>query len=352
MMLDVCRNASRCGLDLTFVATGGGELEDDFRESGVPFIRLSRALPIDLSLVAQLRKIIEERDIQVVHGHQPIDGLHLYLATRHSRVKRVLTIHGFYPGAKNELALKFITPRLHARVLVSNDLLSRLQEKGIDRNRNTIVIRNGVDPARLKTSAAGLREELGIGNDELLMGMVANFHPVAQKDQLTVCKALPRMFPSVPNARFIFIGGRSESAPRLFDECVDYCRKENLGDRVRFLGKRTDIPRVLSSLDIFVLSTLREGSPISVIEAMMMGVPTVLSDIPALREVSNEGEYTAFFRVGDPTTLAERLIEICEDADQRASLASRARAWANKEFSIDQHIANLIKLYESLCNES
>lgn len=352
MMLDVCRNAKRCGLDLTFVATGGGELENEFRESGVNYIRLNRTLPIDLSLASQLRKLIAELNIQVVHGHQPIDGLHLYLATRNTRVKRVLTVHGLYPGAKNEVALRLIIPRLDSLVMVSNDLLRRLAEKGVARKRNTLVIRNGVDPERLKTSGDDLRHELGMTTDEILLAMVANFHPVAQKDQVTVCKALPQVFQQLPGSRFIFVGGRSESAPRLFDECVDICRKENLGDRVKFLGKRSDIPNVLSSLDVFVLSTLREGSPISVIEAMMMGVPTVLSDIPALREVSNDGRCAVLFRNGDYNDLAHKLLAIAGDNGQQAALSSRALAWANEQFGIDRHISDLIKLYESLCSSS
>src|SRR4026207_2378542 len=103
MMLDVCRNAGAAGLDLTFVATGGGDLEEDFRQSGVEFIRLNRKLPVDLSLASQLRQIIKERAFPVVHSHQPVEALHLYLATRGLQTRRALTLHGIYPGTKNEL---------------------------------------------------------------------------------------------------------------------------------------------------------------------------------------------------------------------------------------------------------
>src|SRR5438552_3321719 len=88
MELDVCRNARANGLDLTFVATGGGDLESEFASSGAEFIRLKRTLPIDRRLAAQLRAIIRERRINVVHGHQPVDALHLYLATLGTPVKR------------------------------------------------------------------------------------------------------------------------------------------------------------------------------------------------------------------------------------------------------------------------
>jgi len=348
MMLDVCRNAKACGLDLTFVATGGGDLEDDFRNSGAEFIRLQRRLPVDLMLASALRRIIKERDIQVVHSHQPVEALHLYLATRGSSTKQVMTLHGVYPGTRNELALRFVLPRLDAKIVVSRNLLDQLKENRTLDSRNGLVINNGVDPLRLQSSGRNLRAELAIADDEILFGMVGNFKPVAQKDQLTVCKALPQLFARVPRSRFVFVGARSEAAPQLFDDCVELCRAQKIADRVHFLGKRADIPEVLSSLDLFVLSSLREGAPISVIEAMMAGVPAVLSDIPALREISDHGKYALLFQIGNEEDLAAKLINLANDTAERSRLASIAKQWALEQFGIETHIRNLKKLYESL----
>jgi glycosyltransferase involved in cell wall biosynthesis len=349
MMLDVCRNAKACGLDLTFVATGGGDLEDDFRKSGVEFIRLQRKWPVDLPLALQLRQIINERKILVVHGHQPVEALHLYLATRKSKTRRVLSLHGACPGAKNDLALRFVIHRTDANVVVSHDLLKRLKEKQTFHiSKHFFVIRNGIDSSRLQARGRKLRDELGLADGEKLLGMVANFQPVAQKDQLTVCKALPQLLAMVPRCRFVFVGARSEAAPQLFDDCVELCREQNIADRVHFLGKRTDIPNVLSSLDVFVLSSLREGAPISVIEAMMAGVPALLSDIPALREISDEGKYAVLFQTGDRNDLAAKLISLANDPAERSRLASRARQWALEQFGIKRHIEDLLRLYSSL----
>jgi glycosyltransferase involved in cell wall biosynthesis len=348
MMLDVCRNAKASGLDLTFVATGGGDLEDDFRNSGVEFVRLQRKLPIDLSLALALRGIVKERGIQVVHSHQPVEALHLYLATRGDQTKRALTIHGVYPGARNELALKFVLPRTDATAVVSRNLQNQLEENHSLGSSKCLVVYNGVDPVRLQSSGRNLRTELAIAEDEILLGMVGNFQPVAEKDQLTVCRALPQLFARVPRSRFVFVGGRSEAAPQLFDDCVEFCRKQNIADRVHFLGKRADIPSVLSSLDVFVLSSLREGAPISVIEAMMVGVPAVLSDIPALREISDEGKYALLFQTGDEDDLAAKLISLANDRAEHSRLVSIARQWSLEQFGIETHIANLKKLYESL----
>ena len=344
----MCRNARANNLDLTFVATGGGDLEEEFRNSAVEFIRLNRRLPVDLCVVSQLRRIIRERNIDVVHSHQPVEALHLYLATRGSQVKRVLTLHGVYAGTKNDLALRFVLPRMHARVLLGKDLAAWLAgAQGIDVSPDFVVINNGVDPKRLLSTGRKLRTELGLSDDATLLGMVANFYADRRKDQLTVCKALPQIFERDPSAQFVFIGNTTD-APRLFDDCVNLCRQQDIFDRVHFLGKRSDIPDVLDSLDLFVLSSRWEGSPISVIEAMMLGVPTVLSDIAPLREVSGDGAFAVFFQPGDADDLASKLIQIASDREYRARLASTAKQWAVSQFSIETHIANLLKLYRSL----
>src|SRR5688500_11335187 len=137
-VLDVCRNASRFGIEITFVAAGGGTLEDDFRNSGVEFIRLDRMLPVDIRLAAQLRRIVRERNIQIVHGYQAVDGLHLYLATRGlKQVKRVLSFQGFIPGKKNQIAAKLVASKMHANISVSRSLMNYLRDEvGIKRVDN------------------------------------------------------------------------------------------------------------------------------------------------------------------------------------------------------------------------
>jgi glycosyltransferase involved in cell wall biosynthesis len=348
MALDLCCNARANGLDLTFVATGGGDLEAEFSNSTAEFIRLHRRLPVDLGLASQLRRIIRARNIEVVHSHQPVEALHVYLATRGSEVKRVLTLHGVYAGTKNALALRFVLPRMHALVLLGKDLASWLAEQqGVAVGTGFIVINNGVDPRRLPATGRKLRTELGLAADALLCGMVANFYPDRRKDQLTVCKALPQLFERDPRARFVFVGG-SSSAPDLLDECARFCKQQNISDRVHFLGQRSDIPDVLNSLDLFVLSSRWEGSPISAIEAMMLSVPTVLSDIAPLKEVSGDGEFAVLFRTGDADDLASKLIQLAGDGEHRARLAVSAKHWAIQQYGIETHIANLLKLYEHL----
>jgi glycosyltransferase involved in cell wall biosynthesis len=359
LALDVCRNARAAGLDLTFAATGGGELEDDFRRSGAHFIRLSRRAPLDPKLIGQLRRLIEERAVEVVHCHQAVEALHAYLATRGrrvagGRVKLVLSFHLCTADAKNRLALKFLAPRMDWNVAVSRELLACLgAEGGFETARNFHVIYNGVDAGRLQREATAgarglLRLELKLDEGDLLLGMVGNFYADARKDQMTICRALPAVFRRAPNAHFAFAGGCvGADATRIYQECVDYCREQGIAGRVHFLGQRTDVADILRALDIFVFSSRRDSFGVAVVEAMLAGVPAVVSDIGALLEVTRDGEYASVFRTGDADDLARRLLELVEDGARRARLADGAHRWASREFGIETHLANLLKLYKS-----
>jgi glycosyltransferase involved in cell wall biosynthesis len=361
LCLDVCRNARANGLDLTFAATGGGELEDDFRRSGADFVRLTRSRPLDLKLVGQLRELILEREIEVVHCHQAVEALHAYLATRggqrdtnsdgsRRRIKRVLSFHLCMADAKNRLALKLLAPRMDACVAVSRELLSCLEREGkFATGKNFHVVYNGVDAARLDaTVGSDLRAELKLKGSELLFGMVGNFYADGRKDQLTVCRALPEVFARVPDAHFVFAGGHAEDASRIYEECVSYCREQGIAGRVHFLGGRADVAGVLGALDVFVFSSRKDSFGVAVVEAMLAGVPACVSSIGALLEVTHGGEHASVFRTGDASDLAHKLVALAGDRARRVELAEGARQWARREFGIETHIANLLKLYKSL----
>jgi glycosyltransferase involved in cell wall biosynthesis len=350
LALDVCRNARAHGdLDLTFVATGGGELEDDFRRSGANYIRLARRSPLDLKLIAQLRAVIKERGIEVVHCHQAVEALHAYLATIGTKTKRVLSFHLCAADAKNRIALKYLAPRMDANIAVSRELLACLEsEAGFETKKNFHLVYNGVDARRLRaTTGADVRAELKLAKSDLLLGMVGNFYADARKDQLTVCRALPAVFRRAANAHFAFAGGYQEAESRVYQDCVDYCRQAGIAERVHFLGRRADVAALLNALDLFVFSSRRDTFGVAVVEAMLAGVPCVVSDIGALREVSGEGHYAALFRTGDAEDLSLQLVELIRDSARRARLGAEAKRWAGERFGIESHIAELLELYKS-----
>lgn len=361
MELDVCRNARSAGVDLTFVATGGGDLEADFAESGSEFIRLQRKLPIDPFLIRELRKIIIARDIRVVHAHQAVEAIHLYYATRGTGVKCVMTLHGYITDKKNQLAAKFIIPRMDAVVAVSSSMLDWYRTgEGFTITDKFHVVLNPVDIERLvstrKQGEMSLRDEFGMSNNAKLLGMIGNFYADARKDQWTVCRALPRVLKQLPDAHFVFVGSVLDGAEGYQRRCVDHIRENGLTDRVHFTGKRSDIPDTLRELDLFVFSSVQEGMPIAAIEALMLGVPMLVSNIPPLLEVIGEGTIdercAEVFRTGDADDLAEKILSLFNNETRLIELSNKARKDTPSRFSIQTHLSRIGELYEQLTTDN
>ena len=357
LTLDVCRNARAAGLDFTFVATGGGDLENEFACSGANYVRLQRRFPIDMSLVRQLRHIIRDLGIQIVHSQQAVEAIHLYLATRGTRAKCVMSLQSYILDTKNRIAAKLIVPRMDAVCPVSESMKEwyRMGE-GFAITERFHVILNGVDAKRLQPVGGGgtsvIRRELGIDKGGLFLGMVGNFYRDARKDQWTVCRALALVFARFPAAHFAFAGAVHAGAEEYRSRCVDFCHDNGLADRVHFLGKRGDIPELLRDLDLFVFSSVQEGLPVAAVEALMLGVPMIVSDIPPLLEVAGadtpEGPCAEIFRTGDADDLAKKLIDLLGDQGRLQALGDKAKVQTPKYFSIEAHLHSLNELYEQL----
>jgi glycosyltransferase involved in cell wall biosynthesis len=351
-VLDICRNASRFGLEMTLVTAGGGVLENDFRDSGVEFIRLDRKLPVDVYFASQLRKIIKERGIEIVHGYQAVEGLHLFLATRGLKnVKRVLSFQGFIPGRKNRITAKLVAPLMHANISVSESLFQYLDGIGIKRRQNFHVIYNGADEKRLRATGGSIKNEMHLEANALLAGMVANFTTDPTKDQLTICRALPAVIAQFPNLHFVFAGRVADGAEDKMAECLEVCITNGIVDNVHFLGARPDVPDILDELDLFVFSSRQEGFPVAVSEAMLAGVPLIVSDIEPLREAVCDGEFGEMFLAGDFAELRQKIVGLLGDHERRLRLADSAREYALEHFSIDAHLQRLKDLYSRLLTE-
>jgi len=357
LTLDVCRNAGSAALDLTFVATGGGDLEDEFRTSGAEFIRLQRRLPIDPILVRELRRIIVDRKIQIVHAQQAVEAMHLYLATRGTGVRCVMSLQAYILDRKNRVATKLITPRMDRVCPVSQSMQDWYREgEGFEITDRYRVLPNGVDQARLRPSrspgTATLRNELGVEASAKLLGMIGNFYPDERKDQLTICRALGRVLGERPDVHFVFVGAVHVGAETYVERCVRVCDEAGIGDRVHFLGRRGDVVDILTELDLFVFSSVQEGLPVAAVEALMLGVPMIVSNIPPLLEVAGldgSGQpCAAVFKTGDADDLAEQVGRLLQNQRELERLGRLAEVEATRRFGIDSHLKTLREIYSEL----
>ena len=348
LIADIAKNITKNDFDYYIVSGLGGDLEETVRNSNAEYIRLDRRKSIDIKLIRQLRKIIKSEKVDIIHSHNDVSMFYGYLASIGLGTKRVNTFHGHITGKKEKYVFNVLSNLAQVNLSVSQNFIEDLKKE--ISIKNVDVLYNGIDDNKFNNfeKKENFKEFNNKGND-FIAGMIGNFTLV--KDYYTLCKAIPLVLSKYNSIKFLFIGRRDEKHPEIYDNCYEYCTKNNLLDNVIFMGKREDIPELLNSLDLFILSSNTDTFGIAVIEAMLSKVPCLLSDIPTLKEISDNGKYAKLFRKGNEKDLADKIINFINLKSDSEELTENAYNWAKKNFSIRAHIDNLKSIYTSVIEE-
>lgn len=351
LALDVCRNVHLfSNARLYLLSRKEGNMDALFAQTQVPKQVIKTRGRLDILYLVRLRKYMRANQIDVIHAHQPIDAVYAFLATLALPIKIACTHHGgFAKGLLNKAMLRLSIKIADQNFFVSRSCLNlykdHLRTQEIPR---ATVLYNGIAIDRIcKQAHSSIRRELGLSETAIILGMVGNFYNDV-RDQLTVCRALVPLLKLFPQAHFLFVGGRSSANPRYFDDCQQFCVSNSIQDRVHFLGLRQDAPAILSEMDVFVYASNHDTFGISLVEAMLSGLPCVINDIETLLEVSSAGRYAVVFKSKDPDHLASVLEGLLKDKAKQRLLGLDARAFATEHYTINSHIVSLEKQYRSL----
>ncbi|MCR0981969.1 glycosyltransferase family 4 protein [Roseomonas populi] len=334
-LLPLMRGARARGHEV-FAACAEGPLLDLPRAEGFTVIPVPMARSLspaaNLRAFRALRRVIRETRPDLVHAHFPISGLLARAAARMERVPRTAyTVHGFLfnqPGRPWRRALSLALESLGGRL--TDTFLTVSEEEAGDARRlrihpNPVAVRNGRDPVRFHpdpAARAALREQLGEAPDAVVITALSRL--VRHKGYPELLRAME----SVPGATLWVVGERL-SSDHGADLEPDFARAAaHLGPRLRRLGYRHDTERVLAASDIFCLPSHFEGLPMSVIEAMLTGLPVVATDIGGPREQVLEGETGLIVPPATVEPLAAALNRLAGDAALRARMGEAGRARA------------------------
>jgi len=215
--------------------------------------------------------------------------------------------------------------------------------------RRITVIPRGRDPERLGRPSFGRRIEArqALGLDGERPVIVSVGRQEFQKGQWHLLEAMALLRAERPDARLVLAGRRGNASPRL----EEVMRRLDLNGSVRFLGHRDDVPDVLAAADIFVCPSLSEGLNGSIIEAMALGLPVVASDLPAVREVVEEGANALLVPPGSPGSLAGAVRELIDDPARREALGARGREIFEERFRLEPSVDAMAALYERVIAE-
>lgn len=317
-----------------------GPLADDFRAAGFDVEVLHRTGRFDVRTLPRLVRSLRANATDVVlvnHHHRAALALGR-LAARLTRTANIVAAHDMDLASVGGRVL----PRWTVDTLAFADALILLSEsqrdylrrsEGVGRSRlattREVVIANGIAMPEVPTAADRARARLLIGavDDDFVVGIVARLS--AQKAHEVLFAAVAKAACEVPRIRLVVIGGgdRETELRAVADEF-------GIHERTRFLGVRRDVADLLPGLDVACLSSVHEGVPITLIEAMAAALPVVATDCGAVRDLVVDGETGFVVPVGDADQLAERLVRLACDASTRKQLGAHGRQRAERNHDI------------------
>ncbi|MDD4857433.1 MAG: glycosyltransferase [Candidatus Krumholzibacteria bacterium] len=350
-VLSLLENLSRERFSVSLCLLSGGdvEMEQEAARWAASVYRLGfrrRNAPLAL---ARLVRYLRMNRFDVVHAHLPPADVLGRIAGRLAGVNVIVTTeHGkhLWKGRPYLLLEHLLDRATDMRICVSRDILDiRMRRERTPRDK-LIYIPNAVDiealaaPVRDRASVAA---EFGWRAEDPLIVTVGRL--VAAKDYPALVEAIAVLRRTIPDARCLIVGdGDCRGA---IEERIE---KLDCGEGVKITGYRRDIPDFLGAADVFVLSSIREGLPVSLLEAMAAGRAIVSTSIGGIPDAISDGRNGLLVPSGDRAALAAALERLVRDPALRAALGRAAAADAGTHFGMKNVAGRIGDLYVELCS--
>ena len=323
-----------------------------FKHRGVTLIEVPMKREIspwcDLVAFFRLLNTIRKGRYDIVHTHSSKAGFLGRIAARLCRVPRVFySPHAFAFQCNPEslssrfyLFLEKVVSRFqNGLICVSEGERQIALKHGLGKPDHTYMIPNTISTGDIHPTRSPdvVRSELGIPASTLVVGMVAHFRP--QKGYKHFIRAIPLVLSRLPETRFLLLGDGPE-----LPEVANLVRSLNVEKSVILAGHREPLGDYYQVMSVFALSSLWEGMPYVILEAMAVGLPIVATNIVGNNELVVNNQTGFLVPIGDSQSIADCLIALLENDDKRCGFGQAARETAKDRSSID----NWIRAYESL----
>jgi glycosyltransferase involved in cell wall biosynthesis len=301
---------------------------------------------LDLKAVKALKRIIADRQIDILHSHGYKSDFYALILKRICRRPLALfaTNHnwiGLTISEKVYQAIDALALRRFARIVAVSEQVKRdMTVRSIPPSRIE-VIGNGIDPEDpdLRCERVAARQCLGLNDDDFVIGNVARL--TTEKDHARLIEAVAVLQPAVPNIRLVIVGDGPERAA-----LEELARQKHLDGAVRFTGNTDNARRCYPAFDIFALPSLNEGLPMVLLEAMAAGVPVIASSVGAVPRVVQHEKNGLLISPGDTYQLVQALRRLAADPDLRAELSRQGADRVRNDFSSQVMARRYGEIYE------
>jgi len=241
-----------------------------------------------------------------------------------------------------DMLLSMITDKI---ICCSEKMMHSVAKKENISMNKLFPIVNAIDFKKFENvkSRTLVRKAINIDNSNIVIGNIASLSP--RKGQDCLIRAFGKIHRIFPSSKLVIAGREHAETKR---KLVDIIQEFDLTNDVIFLGERRDIPDLLNAMDIFVLSSVYEGMPLSIAEAMHMGIPVISTDAGGVSEIISNGVNGILVSPGDPDSLSDAIADLLNNPEKSRLLAKSAKDTVASKFDPNIYVNKLNSLYEEI----
>lgn len=345
------------GWEVHVAAKGDLELPFVDKKFNIPFER-SPLKRKNIIAYKDLKSIIESNHYHIIHCHTPMGGVISRLAARKMRnngTKVLYTAHGFHfcKGApiKNWLLYypieKFLATITDCLITINQEdfqLAKKAFHAKMIKHVNGVGVNTEIFSPVKQFHKSVLKAEHGYNSEEFLLFYAAEFNH--NKNQQFLIRAIDLIKEKVPNIKLLLAGDGL-----LLNECKELASKLGIIDRIDFLGFRNDIDLLLKMSDLAVASSLREGLPVNILEAMSCGLPVIATNNRGHRELIRDEENGWLIHPDNVQEIATKIIVLAQNQHLLKRYGSNSRKIIIQDFGIEKILSQKSQIYQSFMNE-
>lgn len=318
----------------------GGVLEEKLRDHGVKCIKIERRHRHEVYKFYPLGKLIREENVKLIHAHKLGSNIWGVALGKVFGLPAVSHVHGQVYNWKNYVFNSFVG-RLSSKLITVSEFEKKALTTQVPADK-VVTIYNGIDPGKYKSSPdAAFKESLGIKPGAPVIGISAALRK--EKAHEVFLRAAKEVLRKRSGVYFFIIGG-GVRMKELESMTIGLGIKESC----IFTGFVKNIEDALSVLDIGVLTSEREGLPLTLLEYMASSKPILATDVGGVSEVVRDGENGFLVPSGDHNALAERMNLLLEDPALASRLGANGRSLLVEKFSEDVMMKRITALYDDL----
>ena len=329
---------------------GNNSFRQAFLQKNIKLYHIPRTNGLPFSTMQKMAKIIRDEEIQVVNAHHFVSMVNSFYACKSAnRVGLIYTEHSSWEVERVSYIWKLLggmlLRRLDCVTGISDDVTNALRAKFNLRKESTLTIRNGVDLEGNKTvrDVNTVRNEFNLSDDTKIVAMVANFRRV--KNHLYLLREFKELANELGNVKLLLIGQGTDDDPENSEEDIlSYVRKNGLQEKVILTGYRSDVLDLLSIANVFCLTSYREGLPISMLEAMSIGLPVIGTNVLGIRDVIINRRNGLLVELNENMALKNALLKILKNDDLQHKYGQESRMYVKAKYSME----DTVNLYKNL----